>query len=284
MRLRRRSQTGHALPPSLKPLARGPGREQRETSPACRAGRARTSRSARRRRTGPGGNVIGTRSTVLQMRCSPRIVQNGFDLPQQPQLGPAQRNAVAPRLQEPRRPCRCASTTAAADTCADRDRENRRCCARRMHAGAERRPRDRRDRRKRRPQPLVAAHRREFREVRQQAFPHELVGQVRILSVEPDDDEAANEWLHPPAAAQRAPEHPKRPRQQRQQGHDDRRERDEKRRQQRKPGPGPDVGVERRDGRHHQERGKQGGAVREKYGALQLIQLNCSVSYSNREP
>ena len=88
------------------------------------------------------------------------------------------------------RPCRCGSTTASAGRCGDRDRGSRRCCA--APGWAPVLNDDHADRRERRdtssaaggnsPSPRASGS--------SGAAPlHEAVGQLRVLAVEPDDDQ-----------------------------------------------------------------------------------------------
>ena len=116
-------------------------------------------------------------------------------------------------------------------------------CRAGMRAGAERGPGHRRDRRERRPQPVVAAHRRKLREVRELALGDEAVGQLRILAVEADDDEPLDERFDRPPAAEARIASAERPDQQRDEGQNDGREDDEKRREQGKARTGADIGV-----------------------------------------
>ena len=108
--------------------------------------------------------------------------------------------------------------------------------------GAERRPRHRRYRRKRRAEPPIGAGVRQLLEIRQQAFAQKAVRQPGVLSVEAHDDQPrdrgarALDRRHPP-------QRPKRPRQQRQGDDEDRREENEERREKRKTGAGADVRV-----------------------------------------
>ena len=113
----------------------------------------------------------------------------------------------------------------------------------RLGAGAERRPCDRRDRRERGPQSSIAAHLRELLEIRQQPLLHEPIGEHRVLAVETDDDEPADEGARRLAAAQAPPEHAERPEEQRRQRGERRREEREERRQQREARAGSDVRI-----------------------------------------
>jgi hypothetical protein len=114
---------------------------------------------------------------------------------------------------------------------------------RRVHAGAERRPRHRRNRRIRRLQAPVGSGFRQLREVGQQAVLHEAVGELRILSVEPDDDQPLDCGARRPPAGDRTEQGAERPGQNRRDRDQNRREDDEERRENREAGAGPDVRV-----------------------------------------
>ena len=85
------------------------------------------------------------------------------------------------------------------------------------------------------------------------ALRHELVGELRILAVEADDDEAPHERLRCLTAANETPHCSKRPHKHRGDRDDNGGEEDEKRGEERKSGARSDVCVGRR--RYGQERG-----------------------------
>jgi hypothetical protein len=126
--------------------------------------------------------------------------------------------------------------------------------ARRVRAGAERRPCHRRHGGERGPQPLVAPVGRELLEVGQQAFRHEAVCERRILTVEAHDDQPRNPGLRRLLARQHPPERAERPDEERRDDDEDRGEEDEERREQGETGPGADIGVGRDGHQQHCER------------------------------
>ena len=175
------------------------------------------------------------------MRCSPRIVQNGFDFRRRRSSGRWRGIRYLPISEE---------ALDLADASGREDRQVRAAIAiekvedvvaGRIRAGAERRPRDRRHGRKCRPQAAVASRLREARKIRQIALFHEAIGQRRILSVEADDDEPPDCAARRCLPRQQTPKGSKRPDENRRDGHHNRREHDEKRRENSEAGAGPDV-------------------------------------------
>jgi hypothetical protein len=179
-------------------------------------------------------------------------------LAQQPNLGAMTRDQIATELEE------------AIDLADVRRRENGQVGAAvaieevedvvpsGMDAGAERRPRNRRDRRIGRLQPPVAAHLRELREVGQEAFLHEPIGERRILAVEADEDQPFDRGAGRPLSPREPPERAERPDEDRRDRDHDRREDDEERSQNGEAGAGSDVrvgptGQDQQDQRHQRE-------------------------------
>ena len=104
-----------------------------------------------------GGNVIGTRRTVLQMPCSPRMVQNGFDLRSSRSSGLPQRDAELADLEEPLDVADVGRGEQRAGRSAGRGQEVEDVVLAGFGAGGERGPRDGRERREGGPQTAVAA-------------------------------------------------------------------------------------------------------------------------------
>ena len=117
----------HAQAALLETLARGTRREQEE----CALG-AEQIGHAHRAQLGAVEPIRRKRDRHAQHRAPDAVLAENrperLRLPQQPQLRLVQRNAVAAELAGTARPCRRGWRTAAAGTCADRDRGNRRCC------------------------------------------------------------------------------------------------------------------------------------------------------------
>ena len=199
--------------------------------------------------------MIGTRRIVLQIAVLAEHDPERLRLAQQAQLGPLARDPVAPQREEPldaaevrRRQHGQVGPPIAVEEIED-------VVPARLRAGAERRPRHRRHRRKRGLQAPIAARLRELLEVRQQPLLHEPIGEHRVLAVQADDDESPDAGARRLASAQPPPEHAERPEQQGHHGRERRREEHEKRREQREARAGPDVGVGRLRRREEQHAG-----------------------------
>ena len=128
----------------------------------------------------------------------------------------------------------------------------------RIHAGLERGPRDRRDRRHGRAERPETAFVPQRREVGQLALVEHLFGEPMVHSVEAEDHDP----LHP-APPQRSPpeqgprQQTDRPGEDRDESREDRGEDREERAGQREPGPGTDVGQGRGRGQHDEKHDQQ---------------------------
>ncbi len=161
--------------------------------------------------------------------------------PQQSQLRFLQRNAVPAKLQEALHLADAGGREHRQVGAAIAIEEVEDVVTRRVGPGAERRPRHRRQRWKRRLQAAIAAFLRQRAEVGQQALAHELVGELRVLAVEADDDESGDGGLGAGRQGEQAPRRAEWPRQQREGDDEERRDQHERRGHQREAGSGADV-------------------------------------------
>ena len=126
----------------------------------------------------------------------------------------------------------------------------------RVRAGAERRPRHRRQRRVGGLQPPVGAGGGEPGEVGQPAFGHEAIGEPGILAVEADHDQPSERRRRRTVPAHQAPQRAERPGQHRRDHDQQGDEHHQERRHHREPGAGADVG--QGGGGQQQHRGGRG--------------------------
>ena len=135
------------------------------------------------------------------------------------------------------------STTGRADRSAIAVKKIEDVVSARLSAGTERGPRHRRHRRKGGAERPITAKLGQLLEVWQFPFFEKAFGELRILTVEADNDEALDERAWMVATAERPQSQPHRPEHERQRRHHQSREQDKKRVEQRKAGAGTDIGL-----------------------------------------
>jgi hypothetical protein len=224
----------------LKCVTGGSRREEQE-----RALSAEKIRHAHRAQLGAIETVGRKRDRDSENRApDPMLPENRperFGLAQQAELGRPQRNAVASdpqHLVDFSDACRGQEWEVGAPIAIEEIED---VVAGRMRAGAERRPGHRRDRGIRSLQPRVTSALGEGAEVGQDAFLHELVGELRILAIEPDDDESGDRRFGRRLLCHGPPQRAKWPGEQREQHGDKGRDQHERRRHQREARARADV-------------------------------------------
>ena len=173
------------------------GRRSSRTCPSCRGCRAAEGRTAARRSgTSSGGKVTGTVSMLERTPALPAVTQNEVPPRIDCDLRPRTGNVVEDEARRlARAPCR---DRAGRWRVADQEVVD--VVLARVHAGRERGPRRRRLRRVRRAERRRRCRLRELLHVRQLAFVHPLLDELRVHAVEAEDDELLLELLRRPAA------------------------------------------------------------------------------------